>query len=87
MLSYILTVYTLLNKCSYGDNCTSKKDESIFNDRYLNLGYDGPGSGMYRFLGRCNPQVARLWVNSLPSWIPQVGCCVPDSKCGHPPTS
>ena len=33
------------------------KDESIFNDRYLNLGY-GPGSGMYRFLGRCNPQVA-----------------------------
>ena len=55
------------------------KDESIFNDRYLNLGYDGPGSGMYRFLGRCNPQVARLWVNMLPSWIPQVGCCAPDS--------
>ena len=54
---------------------------------YLNLRYDGPGSGMYRFLGRCNPQVARLWVNRLPSWIPQVGCCAPGSKCGHPPTS
>ena len=81
MLSYILTVKTLLNKCSYGDNCTSKRMKAYLMTGILILD-DGPGSGMYRFLGRCNPQVARLWVNRLPSWIPQVGCCVSDSSVG-----
>ena len=37
-------------------------------------------------MGRCNQQVARLQINGLPSWIPQVGCYAPDSKCGHPST-
>ena len=31
-------------------------------------------------LGRCNPQVARLRVYWLPSWIPQVGYYEPDSS-------
>ena len=31
-------------------------------------------------IGRCNLQVARLRVNRLPSWIPQVGCYEPGSS-------
>ena len=40
-----------------------------------------------KIAGMCNQQVARLRVNRLPFWIPQVGCYAPDSKCGHPPTN
>ena len=47
---YILTVYTLLNKCSYRDNCTNEITGS-------HLGYDGPGFCMYKFL--CKSPVPR----------------------------
>ena len=38
-------------------------------------------------MGRCNPQVAKLRVNRLPTWIPQVGCYAPDSECFYPETN
>ena len=38
-------------------------------------------------MGRCNPQVARLRVNRLLAWIPQVGCYALDSECFYPSTN
>ena len=39
------------------------------------------------YMGKCNPQVPRLWVNRLPTWIPQDGCCAPDSECFYAQTN